>query len=370
MLRQAKRFLNYFLWLAAAKTSGELPVNIRYNTLEVGQVETKSEPLVNEDKRMLKYNDLLTLDRKKLMSNDFCVLRKNSTLAKARAFLGVLQKSGYIIITDSSDKFLGVLTDISILHEFPPNEKYIPYSYQIDDKKTHKEVINSIDNAADQTIEDAFILEANYRKYYRDGAIIDILQELEKPYGYYAQTKVVPLLNTDNSIAGVISYREILEFIKEKQVIDNITAKEAFSEKDLADNLCTLSPENTLASAYFLIKYLPTEYILVCDKQDNEPILHGWLDKRKISPMVHPLYRHLRNMPVNQIMDSVNSLYLIEPNEPINKVINFFLKRGNKISANVVVVVKNKTASELQPLGILTPINILQFFIKFLINQA
>lgn len=369
MFRQIKRFLNHFLGLVAAKTSGELPVNIRYNTLEVGQVETKSEPLINEDKRMLKYNDLLTIDREKLMSNDFCVLRKNASIAKARAFLGVLQKSGYIIITDSSDKFLGIITDISILREFPPDEKCIPYSYQIDDFN-HKEVINSIHNTADRTIEDVFILEPNYRKFYREGAIIDILQELEKPYGYYAHTKVVPLLNTDHSIAGIISYMEILKFIKDNQVIDNKTVKEAFSEKELADNLCTLSPEKTLASAYFLIKHLPTEYILVCDQQDNKLILHGWLDKCKISPMVHPLYRHLRSMPVNQIMDSVNSLYLIEPNETLNKAINFMLKSGSEVAANAVVVVKNKTGSDLQPLGILTPINILQFFINFLLNQA
>lgn len=368
MLRQAKRFFTHFLGLIRAKKSGELPVNMRYNTLEVDRVETKSEPLINEEKRMLKYNDLLTLDREKFMSNDFCVLRKNATIAKARAFLGVLQKSGYIIITDSSDKFLGIITDISILREFPADEKYIPYSYQIAEKNSHKEVINSIDNAADKIIQDVFILEQNYRKFYREGAIIDVLQELEKPYSYYAQSKVVPLLNIDHSIAGVISYIEILKFIKEKQVIDNKTVKEAFSEKDLSDNLCTLAPENTLASAYFLIKYLPTEYVLICDKQDNKYILHGWLDKRKITPMVHPLYRHLRSMPVNQIMESVNSLYLIEPNETLKNVINFLLKSGREIAANAVVIVKDKTASELQPLGILTPISILQFFIKFLLN--
>jgi len=365
MLRQAKFFICSFFTTVTNKLAGTSPMNITSNALEF-KIESRLKPLIIEDKVMLRYNDLLTLKREKFMVNDFCTLRKEDSLAKAHTFLGVLQRSGYIVIVDSNDKFTGVISDISILREFPPDEKTISCNHQINDPNLHMEVISSVASKADKLIQDILILEPHQRRFYKDGAIIDILQELEKSYSYYAQRKVIPLLNTDDTVAGIISYKEILKFIQEKKVLDNQTIKDAFLDQDLEDNMCIIKPENTLASAYFMIKYLPTECILICDQKGEKKILRGWLDKRKISTMVHPLYSHLRNISLIEIMEPASKLYLIEPGENLSTITNYFLKTGKETAVEAVVIVENKTASEISPIGIITPINILQFFINFI----
>ncbi|MBD1936525.1 CBS domain-containing protein [Microcoleus sp. FACHB-68] len=323
-----------------------------YKLEEKVSIESQSSNLNSENKTMLKYDDLLE-DVEKVISYDFCVMKASEPLINALTFL-MLQNINYIIVVDQDNKFLGFVNDTLILCKFPPPDSSLPPEYKINDRNFHKKVRNYINHAKKQPIEDILGVMPFFRCFYKNRAtILGAMEELVKPYGHYIEEKIIPVLNENQNLVGVVSDKDILKFIRDEPLLINTSVEVAFKKKFI--DLFTLPPETTLASAYLCIEYIPREYILICDERDN---LLGWINRRKVTPMAHPLYHHLIKMPIKEIMEPVTKLDLIESKQAISEVIKAFLDKGREA---VVIVTKNKENHEI-PLGIITPKDVLQFF--------
>jgi CBS-domain-containing membrane protein len=352
MITYFKSILNKVFNLMEHKPSECMPTNTIDNCAEIVSIESQSRNLNSEKKTMLKYDDLLE-GIEKVTSYDFCVMKSSEPLVNALSFL-MLQDLKYIIIVDRDDKFLGFMNDILVLREFPPPDSTIPSEYQINDTNFHKKVRDSINHAKNQPIEDIFSVKLSFRCFYKNRTtILGAMEELVKPYEHYIDDKIIPVLNEKKTVVGVVSDKDILQFIRDEPLLVNTPVEVAFKTK--FTDLFTLLPDTTLASAYFCIEYIPREYILICDEQEN---LLGWIDRRKVSPMAHALYHHLIKMPVREIMEPVANLDLIQLEQAISEVIKLFIDKNREA---VVIVTKNQGNQQI-PLGILTPKDVLQFF--------
>lgn len=351
MIIYLKWILDKFFKLIERNPSGCLPTNQIYNSVKIVSVDSQSSNLNYENKTMLKYDDLLE-SIEKVTSYDFCVMKSSEPLVNALSFL-MLQDIKYIIIVDQDDKFLGFMNDILVLREFPPPDSSIPLEYQIKNTNFHKKVRDYINHAKNQLIQDIFSVKPSFRCFDKNRTIYGAMEELVKPYGDYIEEKIIPVLNENQTLIGVVSDKDMLKFIRDEPVLINTSVEVAFRENFM--DLFTLLPETTLATAYFCIQYIPIEYILICDDRKN---LLGWINSRKVSPMAHPLYHHLIKMPIKEIMEPVSKLDLIQSKQAISEVINIFIDKGTEAA---VIVTKNQENQEI-PLGILTPKDVLRFF--------
>jgi hypothetical protein len=128
--------------------------------------------------------------------------------------------------------------------------------------------------------------------------------------------------------------------------------EELFTDKMRIGELFKLLPEDTLDKACFAMDYLPIEYILICDRNNN---LLGMVDRYQVSALTHPLYFHLMDIPLSEIMKPVESLYLVEVSQNVKSLIDSFLNLGIKAAIAV-----ERLANEIHPLRVVTPVNILQ----------
>jgi predicted transcriptional regulator len=293
--------------------------------------------------------DLLT-SIEKVVRNDFCVLNTSDTLSDALALVK-LQEATDIIIVDNSGKFAGSISDISVLSKVPPQVSDVPVRYQIKNPSIRRQVIDSVVDIIKIPIGEAFKLKKPTRHFSKDGYLIYTIEELANSYRNYDE-KIIPILNNGETIEGVVSYQAILEYIQSDSIWLESKIEGLFTEKLKIGELFKLLPEDTLDKACFVMDYLPIEYILICDRHNN---LLGMVDRYQVSALTHPLYFHLMDIPLSEIMKPVESLYLVEATQNVKSLIDSFLNLG--IKATIAV---EKLANQIHPLRIITPANILQ----------
>ncbi len=124
------------------------------------------------------------------------------------------------------------------------------------------------------------------------------------------------------------------------------------STKTSLDKLYTLLPEDTLESAIYAINYLPIEHILICDGAQK---LLGLVNREQVSVLAHPMYYHLMNTPLGDIMQPLSSLHLVQPTDNLKDVIRNFLESDTEVS-----VLMDSSNSQI-PKMVITPRTILQF---------
>jgi predicted transcriptional regulator len=296
----------------------------------------------------------LEISLEEVMSNDFCVLTDSDLVSEAQ-LLVTIQSAREILILDSEGKFAGIVRDISVLSEMPPQVEDVPIKYRIKNPHLRKQITDCVVSTGKRNIGEVFKLAKPTRIFYKTQSFSAALTELARLYKYYTVPRVIPILNEDKTIAGILTYREVLEYIKNDNFLLEAKVKEFFSEKIPKEQIYTLLPDDTLAQADMAMEYLPIDYILICDS--NSHIL-GMVNRIQVSALVHHLYPELINMPLREIMKSVGSLEPFDSSQPIKEIISSFLELG--IGAVIAV---NKTASQERPRGILTPWNVIQLFL-------
>jgi len=311
------------------------------------------KPLSDENNSMLDTPDLLS-SIEKIISDDFCVLKTSDTLADAFALV-TLQKVSDIIIVDNHDKFAGIIRDISVINQLPPQVSDIPIEHQIKIYKIRQQVSNSTVTLIKKQINDVFKIQKNIRKFAKNEYLLYAIQELAKPHRTYLTPQIVAILNKDETIAGVVSYKSILEYIKNHRFWIE-TKVEELSAKIPRRELYTLLPKDPLFKASFAMDSLPIDYILICNQQNQ---FLGIVERKQINAFKHPLYYHLMKMNLNEIMKPVNNLSLFKESENLNKVVSEFLNLEREVA-----IVVDTSANEVQPLQVITPFNLLQIFIQ------
>ncbi len=287
----------------------------------------------------------------KVIRNDFCMLKTSDPLSDALALVK-LQEANDIMIVDNNGKFAGSISALSVLSKVPPQVSDVPVRYQIENPTLIRQVIDSIVDIIKIPIGDVFKPKKPTRCSYKDGYLIYTIEELAKPYRNYGDSKIIPILNNDETIEGVVSYQGILEYIQSDPIWLASKFEELFTGKLRIGELFKLLPEDTLDKACFAMDYLPIEYILICDRNNN---LLGMVDRYQVSALTHPLYFHLMDIPLSEIMKPVESLYLVEVSQNVKSLIDSFLNLGIKAAVAV-----ERLANEIHPLRVVTPVNILQ----------
>jgi hypothetical protein len=207
MIGNMKNILHNFLkLLGRIQKTEKLPKeSMILNSITLPRIECKSTK-INYEKPMLKYDDLLP-DIETITSYDFCVMKDSEPLVNGLSFI-ILQDIKYIVIIDQNEYFLGFIDDISVLLEFPPDSD-IPSDYQIQAPSFKKQVKNYINYVKNKRIEDIFIFKPFFRCFYKNSAtILGAIEEIVQPYGDYIEEKIIPILNENQTILGVVSEQE------------------------------------------------------------------------------------------------------------------------------------------------------------------
>ncbi len=307
---------------------------------------------IYEGHTMVETTDLLS-SIEKVISDDFWVLKTSDTLSDALALV-TLQKVTDIIIVDSSDRFAGIVSDISIINELPPPVSDVPLKYQLNFPQFRKQVSKNIIDMIQRNIDEVFKLNKTIRRFSKDEFLTNALQELTNPYRTYLDPRVIPILNEDETVAGLVSCETVLKYVRLNQFLMEEKVERFLLDNSLREEPYTLKPNDTLTKAYFVMQHLPINHILICDENNK---LLGMVERYQVSAYTHPLYYHLMDIPLSEIMKYVDNLYLVESRQTIREIINSFLDRGIKTAIAV-----DKSSSQICPLQVITPMNVLQLF--------
>lgn len=347
--------LNLIKWLLQKLSDLLINISKEFDPVKETSLKDVLEKHPNYEKHPMSETPDLLSSIEKVIRNDFCVLKTSDTLSDALALV-TLQKAGDILIVDNNGKFAGSISDISVLSQVPPQVSDIPIRYQIKLSSIRKQVNDSLVSTIKKTIGDVFQLKKVTRRFSKDGYLIYPLEELAKPYKNSAAPKIVPILNNDETIAGVVSYQGILEFIRIDPFWVETKVEKLLSVKLAVENIYKLLPEDTLDKAYFAMDYLPINFILICDDNNN---LLGMVDRHQISALAHPLYFHLMDMPLSEIMKPVESLSLVESSQTMKGIIDSFLDLGITVAIAVEI-----SGSKVHPKSVITPANLIQVYLQ------
>jgi predicted transcriptional regulator len=327
---------------------------------ELVEESEKGTSVVHEYKRdtMPIYEDFKKISLlKEVMSDDFCILRSDDLLAKAVAII-LLRDVNHIVIVDQNNKFLCTVSDASILREVPPRISDIPPAYRSEASSTSGEINKFTLEVVSKPLEDIFRLETSSRYFYEtDDNLSRALEDLASPSIPYTSQKLIPVLNSKHQVAGVVSAKEVIEYIINKYRETSLfqeTLRKAFPDKFSEKKLHLFSPTDKLVYAYLSIEYIPREFILVCNDQLH---LLGTLDRRKIISMNHSTYRYLADIPLGEIMEPLEPFFLVEATQKIEEIIPLLLSKNRSL-----IIVEDKSADVVVPVDIVSLADVLKFF--------
>lgn len=358
MLNKIKALIQEFL--GNLETFLKTPSDIKPCSEETITLEspTNPPPIFERLKRlkMLHNPDLLTtsFEDAKVISDDFCTIKISDTLAQALSLVTLLNPSD-LIVTDDEDKFLGIVSSLSVSLEFTPQLQNVPFKYR---HKTTKigEATELILGQGKKIIGEVFSLDKNYCYFQKKKQIDYALDEFGKLYRTPDNQTFIPILNEDKTIVGVVTCQGFLEYLRNDRLLEESKVKNLLekmsSTKTSLDQLYTLLPEDTLESALYAINYLPIEHILICD---GDKKFLGLVNRDQISILAHPMYYHLMNTPLGEIMKPLSSLHLIQPTDNLKEVVRKFLESDTEVS-----VLMDSSDSQI-PKMVITPRTILQF---------
>lgn len=311
---------------------------------------------ISERLKMLHNPDLLTtsFEDAKVISDNFCTIQISDTLAQALSLVTLLNPTD-LIVTDDEDKFLAIVSSLSVALEFTPKLQNVPFKYKTKSVKTG-EAGKLIVAQGKKLIGEVFTQDKSYCCFPKRKQLDYAFDEFCKLYRAPDDQSLIPILNEDRTIVGVVTCKGILEYLRNDRLLDeskveNLLEKMS-STKTSMEQLYTLLPEDTLESALYAINYLPIEHILICDTDKN---LLGLVNREQISVLAHPMYYHLMNTPLGDIMQPVSNLHLVQPTDNLKDVIRKFLESDTEAS-----IVMDSSDSQI-PKMVITPRTILQF---------
>ncbi len=352
MMDKIKAIMEQLRNLAIGRMSLTSTSLVSASSRKIG-LESHSENVQNyQESTMVETTDLLS-SIEKVISDDFWVLKTSDTLSDALALV-TLQKVSDIIIVDNNGRFAGIVSDISIISELPPPVSDVPLRYQLNFPQFRKQVSKNIINMIQKNIGEVFKLNKTIRRFSKDEFLTDVLQELTNPYRTYLDPKIIPILNEDETVAGLVSCETILKYVRINPFLMEGKVECFLLDKSLRKKPYTLKPDDTLTKAYFVMQHLPIDYIVICDDKNK---LLGMIERHQVSAYTHPLYYHLMDIPLREIMKSVDNLYLVESSQTIKEIISSFL--DCEIKAAIAV---DKSSSQVCPLRIITPMDVLELF--------
>jgi len=225
----------------------------------------------------------LEISLEEVMRNDFFVLKHSDTLSEA-CCLVLIQKAKEIIIVDDENKFIGIIKNTSILSKIPPPLEEVPVRYQINNANARKQIINYIINTGKRAVGNVFKLGKSERIFYKTQTLSAALAELERLYKSYTKPRIIPIINEDRTVAGIVSDKEVLEYIKNAPFLLELKIENLLSKAITQELIPPLFSDDILAHADFAMDYLPLEYIPICDSTNN---LLGMVSKLQVSALVH-----------------------------------------------------------------------------------
>lgn len=302
-------------------------------------------------------SDAVSIEDTKVITNDFCILKDTDTVAEALALITV-QNASEIVIVDEDKKFAGILTDLSILRSLPPPVLDVPVKFRIKTPKFRQQLNEELANSLRKQITEVFKLEKIKPYTSKNQRLIYAMDKLVDSYKSTSAIRVLPIINEDETVYGVVSPESILSYLKSNQKFCQLKAERflALPEVDSMEQPYTLLPSDTLAQARFAMKYLPIKHITICDSDGH---LLGMIDKKQVTKLTHPMYFSLMGISLSQIMKPVTKLCLVEKSQTLQECINAYLNLGFK-----EVVIVEQLLGKIYPKMVVTPIDILQFRVQ------
>ena len=302
-------------------------------------------------------SDAVSIEDTKVITNDFCILKDTDTVAEALALVTV-QNASEIVIVDEDEKFVGILTDLSILRSLPPPVLDVPVKFRIKTPKFRKQLNEDLVSSLKRQIREVFKPEKIKPYTSKNQRLIYAIDKLVESYKSTSAIRVLPIINEDETVYGVASPESILSYLKSNQKFCQLKAERflALPEVSGVEQPYTLLASDTLAQARFAMKYVPINYITICDRDSN---FLGIVDKKQVTTLTHPMYFSLMGISLSEIMKPVDKLCLIEQSQTLQECIDAYLNLGFK-----EVVIIEKSLGKIYYKMVVTPIDILQLRVQ------
>lgn len=289
-----------------------------------------------------------------IMSKQFIKLMDVDTLSDAM-FMILSQNASEIVVVDTEDKFVGFITAEDILKEAPPTISSIPDAYKGKYYPLENSAVSVIKSLIKKRLKDIFCFH-NSSLYLdrRTARIIDALDGLTNQYKPYASRLSIPILDKDKTVIGVVSYKKLIAYVRDFQVIEGQEYPGNFKQHSVIKPPYILYPSNTLADAYYAFERLPLDCILICEYQSKH--LLGWVTRLRVRSLTHPIYSGLMQMPLQYVIEPVAKEQVVNCDANLQEIADRFVQHEIKF-----VIVVNEDNDRAKPQGMITQSDVLKF---------
>jgi hypothetical protein len=297
----------------------------------------------------------LLISLEKIMLRSFSNIQSSDTLANAFSIF-VIQAPEELVALNSNGSFLGIIKATLLYKKMPSSILDVPSKFRNKSEAASKEISHLILEIGRKKIDESLILNKPSRLFQTVEPLSSLLSEINSLYNYYLEPRIIPVFDKDKTIKGIVTYREIIKYIKQDFVLRKSTVEDLVLSKCLREYISVLTPEDTLATAEMLMEYTLADYVLVCDK-DSKVI--GYLNKIWISKLTH--YSHLKfiNFPLQDLAQPLDeNIKFFTSRERLSNVIEYLIEE------NTVVVVSPESTIDKPQLRLITPLSVISFFLS------
>jgi predicted transcriptional regulator len=310
------------------------------------------ENIHTEIRNMPQRSDLL-IGLDKVMNRSFFSIKGSDTLADALCAMSI-QNFQEVIVIDDESKFLGVIKKSEILYRIPPNLLDIPLKFRSRDPDFRKEMGSHILELGKAHIESTFNFDSSSQGFQKNEPLSNALSDLLQ--SHVLLPKTIPVLNADQTLAGVVTYREILQYLAGDSLLQHTRVSALLAMQ--YEYVYTLTTDAALSEASMAIDYLPTDYIWVCDNLH----LKGVITRTQLAHLEHCHYLEMFSYPLKYFLKTMQiEPLLIDPEQSISDVIQVFLDREADFLLDA-----DKTQQGFRLQGVITPISIIHFLLSSL----
>jgi predicted transcriptional regulator len=295
---------------------------------------------------------LVSLD--KIMLKSFPTLRDSDTLASAFSVFVLRDLEEAIVLADNGN-FLGITMANAIYGKMPPAILDIPLKLR--DRNNHEGAMStSILETGRQQISDVLTLSKPNRLFQTVEPLSSLLSEINSLYNHYLMPRTIPIFDQEQTVQGIITYKEVLEYLKQDSFLSGLKVGDLCSGQCFREYVAILEPEDTLAIAEMMMEYTLTDYAVVFG--DDGKIM-GYLNKLWVSKLVHHSHFKLLNVSLRDLVQPLDiNIKLVASTDSLLDVIQYLIDDNTKI------LVEPESINRNAQIRLITPLTIISLFLS------
>ncbi len=217
-----------------------------------------------------------------------------------------------IVVIDQGGLPVGILDRESILREFPPPEKSIPYrsNTTVQDTYINQRVCDAIRSTSKEKLFDVRHLIRKVKSFREDDFLLYGISYFLSNSHYMADDILI-LTNHSMCVTSIVSGKAILKYLLKYIDVNtfSIDIKSILPDIPFSGSTVICSSDELMEDALYEIDHTPAISLLV----EKNGRLVGILTREVINQLIHPLYPELFTYSLDRFMERISESRVFKP---------------------------------------------------------